>query len=60
MEGVTRNHSIGDRIDYAEALWIFATAKRHGFTPHVDLRVTAPPHGEGIALSAPAVEASGE
>jgi len=60
MEGVTRNHSIGNRIDYAEALGVFAAAKRHGFTLHVDLRVAAAPHGEGIALSALAVEASCE
>jgi acetylornithine/succinyldiaminopimelate/putrescine aminotransferase/predicted amino acid dehydrogenase len=54
MEGVTRSHSIGNRIDYAEALGIFATAARHGFTPHVEQGVAASPRGEGIALSGPA------
>jgi acetylornithine/succinyldiaminopimelate/putrescine aminotransferase/predicted amino acid dehydrogenase len=37
MEGATRNYSIGNRIDYAEALSIFEAARRHGFTPYVDL-----------------------
>jgi acetylornithine/succinyldiaminopimelate/putrescine aminotransferase/predicted amino acid dehydrogenase len=37
MEGATRNYSIGNRIDYAEALGVFAAARRHGFTPYVDL-----------------------
>jgi acetylornithine/succinyldiaminopimelate/putrescine aminotransferase/predicted amino acid dehydrogenase len=35
LDGATGCHSIGQRIDYVEALAIYATARKHGFTPHV-------------------------
>lgn len=31
MDGASRNYSIGSRIDYTEALAIYASSRRHGF-----------------------------
>jgi hypothetical protein len=65
MDGATRNYSIGNRIDYAEALGIFQTGRRHGFTPYVDLRGEAPSgeapsaastRGECVAVAATPAE----
>jgi hypothetical protein len=35
MEGATRSYSLGNRIDYAEAVGIYEAALRHGFRPHI-------------------------
>ena len=42
MEGVERCFSIGNRIDYDEALWIAAHARAHGFRPYVPESLFAP------------------
>lgn len=35
MEGVDKSYSIGNRIDYDQALWVAETARKHGFVPHI-------------------------
>ena len=34
LEGASRHFSLGKRIDYDEALWIWGAASRHGFRPY--------------------------
>ena len=49
MEGATRSHSLGNRIDYREALAILSKAETHGFVPYMDPSVVA-------AFATPTVE----
>jgi acetylornithine/succinyldiaminopimelate/putrescine aminotransferase/predicted amino acid dehydrogenase len=35
LEGPVKHYSLGNRIDYDEAVWISEAAARHGFTPYV-------------------------
>jgi len=44
LEGDDRNHSIGQKLDPAEAEYLRALAERHGFR-------AAPPHCFGVELS---------
>ena len=44
LEGDDRDHSIGERLDPAEAEYLRSLADKHGFRP-------APPHCFGVALS---------
>lgn len=48
LEGVSRHFSLGKRIDYDEALWIWGAASRHGFSPHIP-RQLAHPGGATLA-----------
>lgn len=54
LEGPVKHYSLGNRIDYDEAVWIFEAASRHGFTPFVPDSFCSPSAQEvcGIAPAA--------
>jgi hypothetical protein len=50
LEGAKRHYSLGNRIDYREALAIFDAALKHGFSLYFDPDLVAPQEaGEEIA-----------